>query len=221
MFKKFKILGIIPARSGSKRVPNKNIVEIKNKPLINWTIEEAKKSKYLDKIVLSTDSKKIAEHGKNLGIDVPFLRPKLYSTDNSSSLLMIDHALKKVKGFDYAVLLQPTSPLRIYQDIDESIKSCINSGSDSCVSVKELQNENLCYVENKNGKLINLFKKRLEKKIFVLNGAIYMFKVSFFEKNKVLFSNKTIKYLMPIERSLDIDTKSDLEEFKLILSKLK
>ena len=129
-----KILGIILARGGSKGIKDKNIVKFGNKPLIKWTFDAAKKSKKISKLVLSTDSKKIASIAKNK-IEVPFLRPKKFAGDKSKSIDAIEHAInffKKQKVFfDYIVLLEPTSPLRTTDDINKSIDLIIRNKADS------------------------------------------------------------------------------------------
>ena len=134
-----KILGIILARGGSKGIKNKNIIKFGNKPLIKWTFDAAKKTKKLSRLILSTDSKKIANLAKKNKIEVPFLRPKKLAGDNSKSIDAIEHAINFFKKqkifFDYVVLFEPTSPLRTSIDIDKSIDQIVKSGADSLVSV--------------------------------------------------------------------------------------
>ena len=122
-----KIIAVIPARGNSKAIPKKNIYKILGKPLIYYTINEAKKSKFITYILLSTDSKKIKKIAEKIGAPAPFLRPKNLSTDFVPSLPVVKHAvnfMEKIKGekYDYILMLQPTSPLRKFKDIDDSIK---------------------------------------------------------------------------------------------------
>ena len=130
MIKDHKIISIITARGGSKGLPKKNIKKLQGKPLIAWTIEAAKKSKYLDKIIVTTDSKEISEVAKEFGAEVPFIRPSHLATDNSSSFDTIKHALnfQEFKNdYDIVVILEPTSPLRETKDIDNSLEQLIDS----------------------------------------------------------------------------------------------
>ena len=131
MYKNNKILGLITARGGSKGLPRKNIRTLLGKPLIAWTIDQAIASDYLDKIVVSTDSKIIADISKDFGAEVPFLRPKMLATDTATSVDVINHTLDyltdKNQIFDYFALLEPTSPLRETSDINLAIEQLINN----------------------------------------------------------------------------------------------
>ena len=136
------ILGLIPARSGSKRIKNKNIYELNGKPLIQYTIEAAKNSKLLDDVIVSTDSKRIAEIANNFNINDPFLRPKKLSGDKIEMIEVIKHVVKKkkFKKINLIMLLQPTSPLRTNIDIDKSIKLFSLKRADTLVSVTNKKN---------------------------------------------------------------------------------
>ena len=217
-----KILAIIPARGGSKKIKNKNIVKIKKKPLLGYTIEQALKSKYIDEICLSSDSIKIINIAKSFGLNVFFKRPKILSTD----------ALEKSKKyfkkkFDYFILLQPTCPLRKSFHIDQSIKKLINSKHNSLISICDVDgyHPNRMKVIKKN-LLFNYSKKKSEDmrprqklpKVFIRNGAIYLTKVSFFEKKKIISDKTSIPYLMEQDNSINIDGPLDLELAKILLS---
>lgn len=120
------VIAIVPARSGSKGLPGKNIKDLCGKPLLAWTIEKALKSRFIDKVVVSTDSEEIAEIAVRFGAEVPFLRPKELATDEATSLSVVEHCLDFFKTkynlqFDYTLLLEPTSPLREDSDIDRAI----------------------------------------------------------------------------------------------------
>lgn len=132
-----KILAIIPARGGSKGILKKNIKPLKGKPLIAWTIEEAKKSKLLDKIIVSTDDEEIMNVAKKWGAEVPFLRPSELARDDTPGIAPVLHALEYFSDYEYVVVLQPTSPLRLAEDIDEAIYLCEKNKSNFCVSVTE------------------------------------------------------------------------------------
>ncbi len=129
MYNHKKILAIIPARGGSKGIPDKNITMLNGKPLIAWSIIEGKKSEYIDKLIVSTDSEKIAKIAKEYGAEIPFMRPAELATDKASSFSVILHAIdfleKKGEKYNYLVLLEPTSPLRTVEDIDIPLKKLI------------------------------------------------------------------------------------------------
>ena len=130
MKKSLKILAVIPARKGSKGIPGKNMTKILGKPLIYFTIKNAKKSKYITSIIVSTDCEKIAKISKKMGAEVPFLRPNKLATDKSQTFPVIKHAIKQIEKiknfkFDYIILLQPTCPLRSFKDINFSLKKLI------------------------------------------------------------------------------------------------
>ncbi len=140
-----KFICIIPARSSSKEIKNKNIQIVGGKPLIYWTIKEAVKSKFFSKVIVSTDSPKIKKISEKYGAECPFLRPKKLSGDKTPTIQVINHAVRFLKNkmnftnYDYVVLLQPTSPLRKVSDIDKSIKLFLSKkNSSSLISVSEV-----------------------------------------------------------------------------------
>lgn len=215
MFKNRSFLAIIPARSGSKRLKNKNIKLFCGKPLISYSIKESKKSFLIDKAIVTTDSLRIANLSKKFGIEVPFLRPKKLSKDDVSSEAVVEHSLryfiKKKIFFDYFILLQPTSPIRFYKDIDNAIKKIINSDSQSLVSVTNKKKGKIIYYDEKK----NVFKRIHKKKSLVQyneNGSIYICKTDIFIKSKKLIgNNKSIPFLMPNYKYFDIDNISDFK----------
>ncbi|EMN90693.1 cytidylyltransferase domain-containing protein [Leptospira weilii] len=219
-----KILGLIPARGGSKGIPRKNIKLIAGKPLIVWTIEAALKSKYLTSIVVSTDDFEIAEIAKQSGASVPFLRPSELATDYSSGIDPVLHALDNLPEFDYVMLLQPTSPLRTSADIDDCIEFSIKKKTNSVVSVCETQ-ENPFWMFRlddslKMTKLLNVedVKRRQDSpKIFSLNGSIYLSEVSYFREKKKFITEDTLAYLMSKESSIDIDDMMDWKLAEILL----
>ena len=215
MFKSKKILAVITARGGSKTLPKKNILDFNGKPLIFWTIDVAQKSKYIDRTILSTDSQEIVETARLFNCEVPFLRPPEYATDTSSSVEVILHALSIVEGFDYFVLLQPTSPLRNSNDIDNCIELCLNSNAFSSVSVC-LMEKPLNYVcsldDNRINFIVsnNLISRRQDAfKNYVLNGAIYVVNIESFLKQKKFIDETSVGFVMPSARSIDIDNELD------------
>lgn len=229
MIKKKSVLAIIPARKGSKRLVGKNMLDLMGKPLIAWTIEEALKSKYIDRIILSTDDEKAISLSKQYnGIDIPFVRPKKLSSDKATSLDVVLHALdfcsSNNKNFDYVMLLQPTSPLRNSIDIDNAIEE-LSPEVRSVVSVCETNHSPLWSNLLPNDKSMkNFLSKNIQNlrsqdlpKYFRLNGAIYISEVGSLFKEKGFLGDYTKAYIMPTEKSIDIDTKLDFEMCKILL----
>lgn len=214
MYKAKKILAIIPARAGSKRCPGKNTRLVLEKPLISWTIEAALQSALIDKILVSSDDSgvlAIASRYENLFV---IERPKALATDEATAIDVIVHAIDSVEeSFDYGILLQPTSPLRTSQDIDTAITQCLDAGQPTCVSFSELPKPaNFYYASNQQG-----FYPINDDKLYIVNGAIYIFDLKYFSESKQLLNNKTMAYLMPSERSVDIDTELEFELAELLL----
>ena len=159
-----KYLSIIPARGGSKGIPNKNIVNIAGKPLIQYTIEAALNSKSLHSLIISTDDKKIAEVGKNCGVEIPFMRPAKLARDDTPAIDVVLHALDWLKENDSyepdaVVLLQPTSPLRTEKHIDEAIQLFVEENADTVVSIVEVPHNfspyKLLKLDQIRGKILN------------------------------------------------------------------
>ena len=218
MYKNKRVIAIIPARMGSKRLPNKNIKIFNGRPLLYWSIVAAKKVKIIDKIYVSTDSLKIKKIAVKYGSLVPFLRPKKYASDNSPSQELIIHLLKNLNyKTDYVVLLQPTSPLRNYRDIEASLKNCIKKGLKSLVSVTCLSNFKLNLLK-KPSKNIKLLDEKQVSKFKHINGSIFILKASDFLIKKKIINSSTKFFETNKNESIDIDTNLDFE-FAKILSK--
>ncbi|MAF43259.1 MAG: acylneuraminate cytidylyltransferase [Parcubacteria group bacterium] len=227
-----KIIAIIPARGGSKTVPKKNIKLLAGKPLIAYTIEEAKKSKYLDRIIVSTQDKEIANVSEKYGAEV-IKRPEHLAGDTSKTidaLLHVVRVLIRKKYFpEIAVELQPTSPLRQVKDIDEAIEFFFKNKSDSVTVAsvcEEVFNPYLALkIEKKSLKPVfgwEYFSKRKQDlpKVYFPNGAIHIFTPKFLFKNKSVYRQKVLPYIMPSERSIDIDQESDFLLAETYLNKL-
>jgi CMP-N-acetylneuraminic acid synthetase len=215
MYKGKSILGIIIARGGSKRLPNKNIRNLAGKPLIAWTIESGMKSKYMDRVILSSEDSEIIRIAKEHGCEVPFIRPSYLSRDESSSADVVTHAVNSLDVlYDYTILLQPTTPLRTCQEVDECVEKCINENAKSVVSVSKADKSPYLYYAITDDKLIP-FKRKKENDhsdYYILNGAIYMFNTKYFLKVRSFTNKSSICYVMPREHSIDIDT---ILDFKL------
>ncbi|OGZ22927.1 MAG: hypothetical protein A3A08_02660 [Candidatus Nealsonbacteria bacterium RIFCSPLOWO2_01_FULL_41_9] len=214
-----KILAIIPARGGSKGLPKKNIKFLAGKPLIAHTIEKALKSKYLDKVIVSTDDKKIAEISKKYGAQVPFLRPKKYAKDNSPVFETILHAVnwleKKGEYFDIVVWLEPTSPLRKEGEIDKAIGLFLKNikRADSLVSLGEVHLEAPHIMKKIKRGYVNPFieinkaiytRQQLPKTYFPY-GVIYLSKIGAFKKYKTFYQKRTIPYFIERWQNYEID----------------
>ena len=221
MYNDKKILALIPARGESKGIPRKNIRPLCGKPLIAWTIEQAKMSRCIDDVVVSTDNKYIAEVSEKWGAVVPFLRPKELATDKAAGMDVVLHALewfeKADNPYDVVVLLQPTSPLRTFKDIDNAIKLLFAKRGKAVISVSRV-NKHPYWMNTLPGN--RSMEKFLRKGItntnrqdlpeyFSLNGAIFAGEWVFLKRRKTFFGKGTFAYIMPTERSIDIDGEID------------
>lgn len=229
-----KVLAIIPARGGSKGVPRKNILEIKGKPLISYSIEaglEAKKRGAIDELVVSTDDEEIAEISKKAGAKVPFMRPDYLSSDTAKSVDVMIHAYEYYKEqgneFDAILLLQPTAPLRTADNICEAMNIFSKSKASSLISC--YKEEYICDLVSyhKDGDFalaLNPEHNRGGRRqdlpdIYVRNGAIYITSVEQMISNKRVFDDRPAMYIMPKEDSVNIDCMDDVELLRWKLSK--
>jgi CMP-N-acetylneuraminic acid synthetase len=222
-----KILAIIPARGGSKRLPRKNIKILNGKPLISYSIEAASKSNYINKIVVSTDDYEIKNISKTEDLEIVD-RPKELAKDDSSTFDAIKHSLDVLEEQDYVpdivVLLQPTSPLRTTEDIDNSIELFIENDCNSVISVCEFEHspywslriENKYLKPNFGQKYFTMRRQELPD-LYLPNGAIFISKVDDLMKLKSFYGKKILPYIMPSNRSIDIDTELDFKLIELIL----
>jgi CMP-N,N'-diacetyllegionaminic acid synthase len=218
-----KILGLIPARGGSKGVPRKNIKLLAGKPLLAYTAEPALKVKSFSKVLLSTDDEEIAEVGRQLGLDVPFLRPAELAQDNTPTLPVVQHALQFMKGmgeeFDAVCILQATNPLRNVEDMEKAIEKFEIQGYDSLFSMLEVPSEHNPYwafLENEEGLLhlatggTNPIPRRQSlPKAYHREGSIYLCKTAVVLERNSLFGDKVGGYLMKMECPINIDTMED------------
>ncbi|MCF6340282.1 MAG: acylneuraminate cytidylyltransferase family protein [Sulfurimonas sp.] len=224
MYKGKTFLAIIPARGGSKRLPRKNILNLCDKPLIAYSIEAGLKSKYIDKVVVTSDCDEILEISKKYGANT-LKRPAELATDTSSSFVAIKHAVDNFKEYDYVILLQPTSPLRDEKHIDEAIKFLQNR--DGVISVCEMDHSPLwSNTLDKSMSLKGFLKDEILNKrsqditpYYRLNGAIYICKTDKLLKDETFFIKDNIyAYKMDRESSIDIDEKIDFKIAKVLLN---
>ncbi|WP_411348133.1 cytidylyltransferase domain-containing protein [Paenibacillus sp. WLX2291] len=222
-------LAIIPARGGSKGLPGKNLIPLCGKPLIQYTIEAALQSNCIKEIVVSTDDEKIAKVAQQAGATVPFIRPAELATDEAKSIDVMIHAVKYYeqtlqKVFDYIVLLQPTSPLRSAQDIDQAFIDFQYYNADSLQSVSLCDHHPYLLREMNDGVLYpylhqepsHLRRQDLQQ-VYMLNGAIYIMKRDLLMNNYQIIGKSNYGYIMPKRNSVDIDDIWDLKWAELIL----
>ena len=224
MYNNKRILGIIPARGGSKGVPGKNIKPLDGKPLIAWTIKAAKESKYLDRLILSSDSLAIIKVAKQYGCNVPFVRPSELSQDETPGISPVLHVIEQVPDYEYIVLLQPTSPFRSAGDIDRCIEICLEQYGKACISVSEVkENPSWMYHIQENKILSPLLdaplitRRQNLPKVYKINGAVYVAKAKWLQKSRSFMGVNTVAYVMPHERSLDIDTPFDFRIAEMLV----
>jgi CMP-N,N'-diacetyllegionaminic acid synthase len=217
MYTNKTFLAIIPARGGSKRLPRKNVLDLCGKPLIAYTIEAALKSKYIDKVIVSSDDEEILNISKKNGADI-IKRPIDLANDTATTFDAIKHTIDNFEKYDYIVLLQPTSPLRNEKHIDEAIELLENKNADSIISVCEMDHSPLwSNTLPKNGNMNNFLRdevlnKRSQdlEKYYRLNGAIYICKTDKLLENKSFFLKDNIfAYIMDRKSSIDIDEEID------------
>ena len=221
-----KILGIIPARGGSKGVPGKNIKLLEGKPLLQYTSDVAKASKYLSKIVLSSDDDKIIELGKILGLDVPFKRPNNLAQDKSPTLPVIMHALDfyadQGEFFDAVCLLQVTSPFRTIEFLETAIETFLENDTDSLVSVIEVPHEynphwvfeaddkGVLHISTGESEIIS--RRQDLPRAFHRDGSVYLTKTEVLKNQKSLYG-KSISYIESSKKTyVNIDTLEDWDK---------
>lgn len=232
--KDFKILGLIPARGGSRGIPRKNIIPVAGKPLIAYTIEEAIKSRYIDRVIVSTDDEEIAEISKKYDAEVPFMRPKELAGDDTPDLPVFIHTLKWLKdNQDYIpnliVHLRPTSPLRKVEHIDEAIKilkSNKNADSIRGVCIPYQTPFKMWMIKGRYMKPLLKFKKikelyntprQLLPPVYWQNGHIEVTRYETIMKKHSMTGDKILPYVMDSEYSIDIDSELNIKLTEIIL----
>lgn len=225
MLNKTTVLGVITARGGSKGIPGKNMRLLGGKPLIAHTVEAAKKSALLDRCIVSTDSKEIADCARELGASVPFLRPGELATDEALALDVLSHAIRILQEhgetYDYVMMLQPTSPLRTSNDIDACIRMAVEKDADSVFSLRKLADfaPQKLKTLDKDGRIRPLLEEEHGQSsprhrgpdVYKRNGAVYLTRTHLILEGDQ-FGKKSYGYVMPHERSIDIN---DPEDFAL------
>lgn len=227
-----KVLSIIPARGGSKGIPRKNVRLVGGKPLIEWTFFEAIRSNYCEHLFVSTDDDEIASVAKLQGVDV-VMRPAEFARDKSPMIEAVAHMLDTVERsindrFDYILLLQPTAPLRIAEDINGGMQTLIESNADSVISVYRVEDVHPSRMYTiEDGRLLTFapepegsLRQDLPN-VYHRNGAIYACTRSFFKESGKLWGGGMVPYIMPKDRSANIDAPIDLEIADFLLRRRK
>lgn len=226
MYKEKTFLAIIPARGGSKRLPRKNVLNLAGKPLIAWSIEAAKGSKYIDSIVVSSDDDEILSVANSYGVQSVH-RPKELASDTATTIDVLVHVIESIEEtYDYIILLQPTSPLRDAKDIDKAIEYLFAKEANSIVSVCEIEHSllwantlpddrNMCgFLKDE---VLNKRSQDLEQ-YYRLNGALYICKKEALLQERSFFLKENLfAYEMPQDKSIDIDTKLDFLIAEILL----
>ena len=222
-----RVLALITARGGSKGLPGKNIRPAGGKPLLAWTVDAARGSRYCDRVVISTDDEAIAAAALAHGCEVPFMRPDDLATDTASSMDVVMHALQNLPGFDLLLLLQPTSPLRNSADIDAACELLLARQAPACVSVTPARESPYWMYSVGPGQALKpvvelpagITRRQDLPVAYSLNGAVYLARTSWLQDSRSFLTSQTVALVMPAERSLDIDTLEDFEAFSRAVNK--
>ena len=219
------VLAILPARGGSKGLPGKNILPLAGKPLLAWSIEAALACPEVDRVILSSDDAKIMETARALGCEVPFERPAALAGDHASGVDVILHALETLpESYDWVVVLQPTSPLRLPQDITDCLTLCLTHDAPACVSVASEKSPYWSYFVTPDQRMTPLLgrdntqagRQQLPP-AYTLNGAVYVARRAWFLEHRTFVTPETRAHVMPVERSVDVDTALDFKLAGLLL----
>jgi len=220
------VLGVVTGRGGSKGVPRKNVAPLGGKPLIAWTVEAAVASRTLDRVIVSSDDREIIDAAVAAGAEAPFVRPAELARDDTPGAAPVVHVLDAIgERYDYVVLLQPTSPFRTSEDIDAAVELCAGSGAPSVVSVAPANSSpHWMYSVDHDGTMTPVIpaekvvgRRQELPSVFELNGAVYVARVDWLREHGSFIGPETLAYVMPEERSLDIDTPLDLVVARALL----
>lgn len=214
------VLAVIPARGGSKRLPRKNILDFNGKPLLSWTIQAGLQSNYVDKVIVSTEDREIAEVAKEEGADVPFLRPAELGDDTTTTIDVVRHLMKSLSGemYDYILLLQPTSPLRTAAHIDQAVELLLEKNADAVIGVTEVDHpvewtnvlpDDLSFREFISQSALNVRSQDLPCR-YRINGALYLVDAKKLDEQNTFFLHEnSYAFIMDKKASVDIDDEMD------------
>jgi len=226
------ILAVIPARGGSKGLPRKNVLPLAGKPLIAWSIELALMADAISRVVVTTDDAEIAQVARDYGAEVPFIRPPELASDQASGTDVLIHALRESERiyneeYKWVLLLQPTSPLRSLEDIQDAIHLSLDDQVDAVIGIKEVSEfPQWMKRQNQNGDIVDYLDgvakvaNRQELDVpYIVNGAIYLIRASMLKESGDFYSGVTKGFRMPKDRSVDIDDELDFMMAELLLEK--
>jgi len=237
MYKSFECLAVIPARAGSKGIRGKNIINLCGKPLLAYTAEAAKKSKYFDRIILSTDGADIAQVGREYGLEVPFMRPAHLAGDKVANPPVVHHVINflEAEGFipSIIVLLQPTCPLRTYEDIDNCIEKLVKNNCTSVMSIVKVPDHyspHWQFTKDNMNRISRFMGGSLKDKTYqrqklppsyVGNGAVYAFWLETLLSDNSYYGDRCEGYEMTYDSSINIDEPEDLKLAEMYLREMK
>jgi N-acylneuraminate cytidylyltransferase len=221
-----RVLAVIPARGGSKGLPGKHLMQAGARPLIAWTIAAAHGARHVDRTVLSSDDEAIIAAASVCSCDVPFRRPAELATDEASSIDVVLHAVDALPGYDVVALLQPTSPLRTAADIDAAFTTFAAARAPASVSVSPVEQSPYWMYRLGDGGTMQpivepppgVTRRQDLPSIYALNGAIYIADIVWLRQTRSFVTPETVAHVMPLERSVDIDTAADFEIFRKAVS---
>lgn len=230
MYGDSQVLALIPARAGSKGMPHKNVLEVAGRPLIGWTILAARESRFVDRVVVSTDGEDIARIARDLGADVPFMRPAELSSDEATAKDVVLHCMEELEKagtrYEILVLLQPTSPLRTGEDIDQALELLVSRHAEAIVGVCKTGHSPL-WVNTlpPDGDMSHFLRPEIVSRLrqslpdyYRVNGAIYITRWQRLRSGGWFFGPGSFAYVMPPGRSVDIDSTFDLQVAECLLS---
>ncbi|MEP6995499.1 MAG: acylneuraminate cytidylyltransferase family protein, partial [Acidobacteriota bacterium] len=224
------VLGLVPARGGSKGIPRKNIRSLAGRPLLEYTAEAAAQARRLDRVILSTEDDEVAEVARRCGLEVPFLRPRDLAGDETPTLDVVQHALSWLEArgavFDAVCLLQPTSPLRRAEDIDACIELCERSGADAVVTIVPVppeHNPHWVYFRSSDGELrlatgeaAPIPRRQDLPPAFHRDGSVYVTRTKVVRQNS-LYGRRLLGHPLDGARSINIDTPADWDRAEALL----
>lgn len=222
-----RLLALIPARGGSKGIPRKNIKSLAGKPLLGWTIDVARQAASVGRIVVSTEDDEIAAVARELGAEVPFMRPAAFSADDTPGIEPVIHALEQLPEVDWVLLLQPTSPLRAVEDIEGIIQLCLERDALSAVSVTAVDKHPYwMYQRDEQDRLEPMIpdqptitRRQDLPPAYALNGALYLARRDWLLEQRRFVGPATLGYIMPQDRSVDLDTPRDWDWVEFLIER--
>lgn len=232
-----RVLALVPARGGSKGLPRKNIMDLCGRPLLGWPVNAARRSRYVDKVIVSTDDAEIAEKARQEGAEVPFMRPAELATDQATSFMVVEHAVRFLEGnggaYDYLVLLEPTSPLTESSDVDKALEELVANReiADSIISVSKVEAAHPAFDVSVTGKGLirpyvaaefsNAGRRQDISELYFFDGSLYITDVAVYLLKKSFYHDRTLAHISPKWKSLEVDDMIDFVCVEAIMRNLK